>query len=70
MKKWLIALILAMSTSTSFATETAMSVKGDDGITIYFARHGKTLLNTFDRVQGWVDSPLTEYGIRVARYLV
>ncbi|AYY80416.1 histidine phosphatase family protein [Proteus vulgaris] len=69
MKKWLIALILAMSTSTSFATETAMSVKGDDGITIYFARHGKTLLNTFDRVQGWVDSPLTEDGIRVARYL-
>lgn len=69
MKKWLIALILAISTTTSFAAETAMDVKEDDSVTIYFARHGKTLLNTFDRVQGWVDSPLTEDGIRVARYL-
>lgn len=41
----------------------------DDSITIYFARHGKTMLNTADRVQGWIDSPLTEQGIEVAEYL-
>lgn len=38
-------------------------------ITIYIARHGKTLMNTLDRVQGWCDSPLTKEGIDVARYL-
>lgn len=30
--------------------------------TIYFVRHGQTLLNRFRRMQGWVDSPLTEKG--------
>ncbi len=38
-------------------------------ITFYIARHGKTLLNTLDRVQGWCDSPLTPEGIEVAKYL-
>lgn len=38
-------------------------------ITFYIARHGKTLMNTLDRVQGWCDSPLTAEGIEVARYL-
>lgn len=38
-------------------------------ITLYVARHGKTLMNTLDRVQGWCDSPLTDEGIDVARYL-
>lgn len=65
MKKWLIALMMAAGAATCSAAE----VKNDDGVNIYFARHGKTLLNTFDRVQGWADSPLTEDGIRVARYL-
>ncbi|MCX8650438.1 histidine phosphatase family protein [Gilliamella sp. B2776] len=41
----------------------------NDEITIYFARHGKTLFNTYDLVQGWADSPLTDKGIEVARYL-
>lgn len=30
--------------------------------TIYFVRHGQTLLNQFRRMQGWVDSPLTKKG--------
>lgn len=30
--------------------------------TIYFVRHGQTLLNQFRRMQGWVDSTLTEKG--------
>lgn len=38
-------------------------------ITLYIARHGKTMMNTLDRVQGWCDSPLTKEGIDVARYL-
>lgn len=38
-------------------------------ITIYVARHGKTLMNTLDMVQGWCDSPLTEEGIEVAEHL-
>lgn len=38
-------------------------------ITFYIARHGKTIMNTLDRVQGWCDSPLTKEGIDAARYL-
>lgn len=38
-------------------------------ITFYIARHGKTMMNTLDKVQGWCDSPLTKEGIDVARYL-
>lgn len=33
---------------------------------IYFVRHGQTLLNQFHRMQGWVDSPLTEKGEKQA----
>lgn len=36
---------------------------------IYVVRHGKTLMNTLDKVQGWCDSPLTNEGIEAARYL-
>lgn len=32
-------------------------------------RHGKTLMNTLDKVQGWCDSPLTPEGAEVAHYL-
>lgn len=38
-------------------------------ITLYIARHGKTLMNTLDMVQGWCDSPLTDEGIKVAEHL-
>jgi len=38
-------------------------------ITFYIVRHGKTLLNSLDRVQGWCDSPLTPEGIEVAECL-
>jgi len=40
-----------------------------DKITIYVVRHGKTVMNTLDRVQGWCDSPLTDEGIEAARFL-
>ncbi len=32
-------------------------------ITAYFVRHGQTMLNHYNKVQGWIDSPLTEQGI-------
>ncbi len=38
-------------------------------ITLYIVRHGKTMMNTLDKVQGWCDSPLTQEGIEAARYL-
>ncbi|CAM3181139.1 histidine phosphatase family protein [Sporolactobacillus spathodeae] len=31
--------------------------------TLYFIRHGETLLNLLNRSQGWADSPLTDNGI-------
>lgn len=36
---------------------------------IYVVRHGRTLMNTLDKVQGWCDSPLTNEGIEAARHL-
>lgn len=38
-------------------------------ITFYIARHGKTLMNSLDMVQGWCDSPLTDEGVEVAKQL-
>ncbi|WP_137598075.1 histidine phosphatase family protein [Paucilactobacillus kaifaensis] len=31
-------------------------------LTVYVVRHGETLLNTFNRMQGWCDSDLTDKG--------
>lgn len=31
-------------------------------ITAYFVRHGQTMLNHYNKVQGWIDSPLTAKG--------
>ncbi len=36
-------------------------------LTIYLVRHGETLFNRRDVIQGWVDSPLTAAGIEQAR---
>jgi 2,3-bisphosphoglycerate-dependent phosphoglycerate mutase len=36
-------------------------------LTLYLVRHGQTLFNSRDLVQGWVDSPLTTLGWRQAR---
>ncbi|WP_282802063.1 histidine phosphatase family protein [Secundilactobacillus kimchicus] len=32
-------------------------------ITAYFVRHGQTMMNSYNKVQGWIDSPLTKKGI-------
>lgn len=36
---------------------------------LYFVRHGQTLFNVQDKVQGWCDSPLTAQGIEAAKRL-
>ena len=41
----------------------------DNTVTLYITRHGKTMLNASERVQGWADSPLVEKGVEVAKYL-
>ncbi|MCD7886386.1 MAG: histidine phosphatase family protein [Clostridiales bacterium] len=35
-------------------------------VTFYYVRHGETLFNVYNRMQGWCDSPLTDKGIRNA----
>lgn len=45
------------------------NVTEDNSVVLYITRHGKTILNTMDRVQGWADAPLTPDGIKVAEYL-
>ncbi|MDN6788089.1 MAG: histidine phosphatase family protein, partial [Lentilactobacillus parabuchneri] len=36
-------------------------------VTAYLVRHGQTYLNMYNKVQGWIDSPLTEKGIQDAK---
>ena len=36
---------------------------------LYFIRHGETLSNTWDTLQGWSDTPLTTNGINQGRWL-
>lgn len=51
--------------STTDSTEAAGRGKADE-VTVYFTRHGKTMLNTTGKSQGWSDAPLTPAGIEVA----
>lgn len=37
--------------------------------TLYIVRHGKTMFNTIERVQGWCDTPLTKQGQEGIHYL-
>ncbi|MBC1376070.1 histidine phosphatase family protein [Listeria farberi] len=42
---------------------------GAEKLNVYLVRHGKTMFNTYRRVQGWSDTPLTNEGIEVAEFL-
>lgn len=66
MKKYTILLVALVLSTFTFAQK---NTNKDNTVTIYFARHGKTILNTMDRVQGWADTPLTPDGVVVAEYL-
>lgn len=66
------AAVAALCSLAAFsAPQVAAADKGSKGqaVTIYLTRHGETMLNTLDRVQGWSDSPLTEEGRETAEYL-
>lgn len=47
--------------------ETPLSSIHSKKIEIYFARHGQTEFNLTRRVQGQLDSPLTELGVNQVR---
>lgn len=34
---------------------------------VYFVRHGQTLFNKYNKMQGWCDSPLTDQGVLTAK---
>lgn len=38
-----------------------------DSFTVYLVRHGSTMLNAFNRMQGWIDSDLSDEGIEQAQ---
>lgn len=70
-----VGLILTLITLNACTTDTVQTskndrkVESDQEINIYLTRHGKTILNTSDLAQGWVDAPLTQPGIDVAESL-
>lgn len=73
MKTYKILLLLVFLFGTTSIVTAQKSTKSSETkskiVTFYIARHGKTMLNTLDRVQGWSDAPLTPEGIEVAEYL-
>lgn len=48
--------------------ETTQTME-DKEVVIYLVRHGKTMLNTTDRAQGWSDAVLTPPGVEIVEYL-
>ncbi|WP_207694884.1 histidine phosphatase family protein [Enterococcus sp. DIV0212c] len=68
----LLSMVLAGCSSNETAKEeknTDTAKKDNTEVVIYLARHGKTMLNTVDRSQGWIDAPLTPAGVEVAEQL-
>ncbi|TDW25818.1 putative phosphoglycerate mutase [Breznakia blatticola] len=63
----LVTLLAGCASNTDNEKETAK--KESDEVVIYLTRHGKTMLNTIDRSQGWIDAPLTPAGVEVAEFL-
>ncbi|MHC5216420.1 histidine phosphatase family protein [Enterococcus sp. LJL128] len=68
MKKIVIAVMMLGLLSGCATNESSNSDKSSKPkeITVYFTRHGKTMLNTTGKSQGWSDAPLTPAGIEVA----
>lgn len=70
MKKTILILLTALLVlSPVEAKDKQKRNHKDNTVTLYVTRHGKTMLNTLDKVQGWSDTPLTEEGVEVAEYL-
>ncbi|MFV0519703.1 MAG: histidine phosphatase family protein [Lachnospirales bacterium] len=62
-----VTLCTALLTGTVASTVLAKTSTNDE-VTFYIVRHGKTMLNTTDRVQGWSDAVLTPAGEEVVTY--
>lgn len=70
MKKIKLFLFIALlATVPSTFAQKKNDKNTDNTVVLYLARHGKTMLNTLDKVQGWADTPLTPAGVEVAEYL-
>lgn len=54
------------TTTPNNITATAVQSEEKSAVTVYLVRHGKTVFNTTERIQGWSDSPLTKDGTKVA----
>lgn len=65
----MVILSLAACNQSKTSSETTVNKGKDKTVTFYITRHGKTIFNTNDRVQGWSDTPLTEDGVKVAENL-
>ncbi len=58
----IITLIMTMLAMMTASGNTLANAE----VEIYLIRHGKTMFNTTNQVQGWADSPLTNIGIEQA----
>lgn len=67
----LLSMVLVGCSSETVSKEKKADTKENENseVVIYLARHGKTMLNTVDRSQGWIDAPLTPAGVEVAEQL-
>lgn len=61
--------VLAGCSSNDKNSEVDKTPVKSEEVVIYLTRHGKTMLNTTDRSQGWIDAPLTPAGVEVAEAL-
>ncbi|GAA3026477.1 histidine phosphatase family protein [Tetragenococcus solitarius] len=55
----------AQQSGEQTATSSSSAEKNGE-VTIYLTRHGETMFNDLNKVQGWSDTPLTEEGEEVA----
>jgi len=67
-KRFFLLMLLGL-VSIGFIQAKSESNSDDNVVVFYFVRHGKTILNTLGRMQGWVDAPLTAEGKVVAEQL-
>ncbi|GBU11088.1 phosphatase [Erysipelotrichaceae bacterium] len=70
MKKVVVTFFVGFLVLTLGLSSCAQGAQAKTGeVVFYLTRHGKTMLNTTDRVQGWSDAVLTREGIEVVEFL-
>ena len=63
----LMFLLSILTLSENKKTNQSKAISKNVKVEIYFIRHGKTMFNTTNQVQGWSDTPLTNVGIEQAK---